>query len=178
MIIAEKKRKENIVEWLLYMWQIEDLIRANHFDMDTIRRRVIARYACSREEENRIGHWYESLIEKMQKEGVEEKGHLPEHEAVLDNLTALHQHLMASPQETLYHATYYKILPHIVHLRAKSGGTTMPEIETCLTALYGYLMLKIQQKEVSAETQEALKQLASFLSILAEKYENNLSNRS
>ena len=28
MIIAQKKRKENIAEYLLYMWQIEDLIRA------------------------------------------------------------------------------------------------------------------------------------------------------
>ena len=42
MIIAKQKRKENIAEYLLYMWQIEDLIRANNFDMDLIRRTVIA----------------------------------------------------------------------------------------------------------------------------------------
>ena len=34
MIIARRKRKENIAEYLLYMWQVEDLIRANNFDMD------------------------------------------------------------------------------------------------------------------------------------------------
>lgn len=28
MITASQKRKENIAEYLLYMWQIEDLIRA------------------------------------------------------------------------------------------------------------------------------------------------------
>ncbi|WP_347164130.1 DUF4924 family protein, partial [Parabacteroides merdae] len=38
MIIARRKRKENIAEYLLYMWQVEDLIRANNFDMDSIRR--------------------------------------------------------------------------------------------------------------------------------------------
>ena len=32
MIIARQKRKENIAEYLLYMWQVEDLIRANKFD--------------------------------------------------------------------------------------------------------------------------------------------------
>ena len=29
MKIASQKRKENIAEYLLYMWQIEDIIRAN-----------------------------------------------------------------------------------------------------------------------------------------------------
>ena len=37
MIIARRKRKENIAEYLLYMWQVEDLIRANNFDMDSAR---------------------------------------------------------------------------------------------------------------------------------------------
>lgn len=44
MIIARRKRKENIAEYLLYMWQVEDLIRANNFDMDSIRRTVVDRY--------------------------------------------------------------------------------------------------------------------------------------
>ena len=29
MITASAKKRENIAEYLLYMWQIEDLIRAN-----------------------------------------------------------------------------------------------------------------------------------------------------
>ena len=29
MFTAEQLRKQNIAEYLLYMWQIEDLIRAN-----------------------------------------------------------------------------------------------------------------------------------------------------
>lgn len=44
MIVAKQKRKENIAEYLLYMWQVEDLIRANQFDLDSIRRTVIAQY--------------------------------------------------------------------------------------------------------------------------------------
>jgi len=41
MIIASKKRKENIAEYILYMWQIEDMIRANDFDISKIRRNII-----------------------------------------------------------------------------------------------------------------------------------------
>ena len=37
MYIASQKRKENIAEYLLYMWQIEDMIRANGLDIDRIK---------------------------------------------------------------------------------------------------------------------------------------------
>lgn len=43
MYIASQKRKENIAEYLLYMWQIEDLIRANGLDIDRIQANVIDR---------------------------------------------------------------------------------------------------------------------------------------
>lgn len=47
MIIAQQKRKENIAEYLLYMWQVEDLIRAYNFDIDKIEANIISGYAIS-----------------------------------------------------------------------------------------------------------------------------------
>ncbi len=38
MIIASQKKKENIAEYLLYMWQIEDIIRAYGLDIDQIQK--------------------------------------------------------------------------------------------------------------------------------------------
>ena len=76
MIIARQKRKENIAEYLLYMWQVEDLIRANKFDMDSINRTVIAHYDQPEEVKKEIAQWYEELIEMMRSEGVMEKGHI------------------------------------------------------------------------------------------------------
>ena len=32
MFMAEQKKRENIGEYLIYMYQVEDLIRANGFD--------------------------------------------------------------------------------------------------------------------------------------------------
>ena len=37
MYISQQLKKQNIAEYLLYMWQVEDLIRANNFDMEKIR---------------------------------------------------------------------------------------------------------------------------------------------
>ena len=48
MIIASQKRKENIAEYLLYMWQIEDMIRANGLDLGKIRTNVIDRFKIGR----------------------------------------------------------------------------------------------------------------------------------
>lgn len=175
MIIARQKRKENIAEYLLYMWQVEDLIRANHFDMDSIRRTVIAYYEQPDEVKEEIARWYEELIEMMRGEDVKEKGHIQLNKNVIVALTDLHLRLLKTPKEMVYAASYYKTLPFIVQLRAKSGGTEVPELETCFAALYGYLLLKMQGKEISSDTMDGIKQISTFLAILADKYREDMN---
>ncbi|MDR0843733.1 MAG: DUF4924 family protein [Tannerella sp.] len=174
MIIAQQKRKENIVEYLLYMWQVEDLIRANHLDIDGIRRTLIDRYEQPKEVKQQIVRWYEELIEMMRNEGVAEKGHIQLNNSVLIALVDLHLRLLKDTKEMVYGALYYKTLPYIIQLRGKSGGVEMSEIETSLTAVYGYLLLKLQHKDVHPETLEAVKQINTFLSFLAEKYRDEM----
>ncbi|EJW99455.1 hypothetical protein EVA_12439, partial [gut metagenome] len=70
MIVARQKRTENIAEYLLYMWQVEDLIRANKFDMDSIWHTIISHYDQPQEVKEEIAKWYEELIEMMRGEGV------------------------------------------------------------------------------------------------------------
>ena len=36
MIVAKEKRESNIAEYLLYMWQVEDIIRACNYDITII----------------------------------------------------------------------------------------------------------------------------------------------
>jgi len=173
MIIAQQKRKENIVEYLLYMWQVEDLIRANQLDIDQIRNKLIDQYDQTEEVKLQIIQWYEELIEMMRSEGVTEYGHIQLNKNVLLVLNDLHLRLLKDPQETVYGALYYKTLPYIVQLRSKSGGYDVSEIETCFIAVYGYLLLRLQQKEIHPETLEAIKQINTFLSFLAEKYKED-----
>ena len=174
MIIAREKRKENIAEYLLYMWQVEDLIRANKSDMDLIQHTVIDRYEQPEEIKQELGRWYEELIDMMRSESVMEKGHIQLNKNVIIALTDLHLRLLKSPKEMVYNAAYYKTLPYIVQLRAKSGGEEVPELETCFNAIYGFLLLRMQGKEISAETLDAIKQISTFLAILAEKYREDM----
>jgi hypothetical protein len=173
MLTAKGKKTENIAEYLLYMWQIEDLIRAFGLDIERIQSQLIDQYDQPAEVKQDIREWYESLIEMMKLEDVTEKGHLQLNQNVIIELTDLHNSLLDTPKENFYIMTYYKVLPLIVELRSKPGGNTFGEIETCLNALYGLLMLRLQKKEISSETTAAAGLISEFLRLLSTKYKKD-----
>lgn len=171
MFTASEKRKQNIAEYLLYMWQIEDIIRANGLDIDRIKANVIDRYeGLSDDQRRQMTEWYESLIDMMRREGVAEKGHLQLNRNVIVQLVDLHQALLRDPQFAEYTAEFYRTLPYIVELRAKSGNERPGEIEACFNALYGMLMLRLQGKEISEPTRQAIAQISKFIALLAHNF--------
>ena len=170
MYISQQLKKKNIAEYLLYMWQVEDLIRANGCDMEKIRKYIIDPYPATDEQKQELARWYEDLIHMMQQEGVMEKGHLQINKNIIVWLTDLHLRLLRSPKFPYYTAAYYKVLPFIVELRAKGGDKDVPELETCFDALYGVLMLKLQKKEISEGTAKAMKSISDLLAMLADYY--------
>lgn len=173
MYIASAKRKENIAEYLLYMWQIEDMIRANGLDIDKIKSNIIDRFNLNEVQKRELTEWYESLIDMMRTEGVTEKGHLQLNKNTLAQLVELHQALLQDPRFPAYSAEFYKTLPYIVELRSRAGANAVGEIETCFTALYGMLMLRLQSKEVSPETVNAVNQISRMIAMLAHHFKND-----
>lgn len=171
MYIASEKRKSNIAEYLLYMWQIEDIIRANGLDIDRIKANVIDRYTSLTDAQRKeLTEWYESLIDMMRREGVEKSGHLQMNKNILGQLVALHQALLADPKFADYSAEFYRTLPYIVELRSKAGEAKAGEIETCFNALYGMLLMRLQQKEMTPQTLDAIKQISRFIALLAHDF--------
>ncbi|MDE5656343.1 MAG: DUF4924 family protein [Muribaculaceae bacterium] len=167
MYIASQKRKENIAEYLLYMWQIEDMIRANGLDLDRIKANIIDKTSLTDEQKTQLAEWYESLIDMMRREGVEQSGHLQLNKNVVIQLVQLHDALLKDPRFGEYTKEFYNTLPYIVELRAKAGEQKAGEIETCFNALYGMLMLRLQGKEIGKDTLEAIKQISRFIALLA-----------
>ena len=166
MFIASQKRRENIAEYLLYMWNVEDMIRAAGLDINRLKATVIDPMKLDSERERQLVEWYESLIDMMRREGVERSGHLQINRNILGGLVELHQALLKDPKFPEYTAEFYRTLPYIVELRSKAAENRTGEIETCFTALYGMLMLRLQQKEISPETAEAMKQISKFIAEL------------
>ena len=68
---------------------------------------------------------------------------------------------------------YYRVLPYIVELRAKqkpAPSEAESELSTCFGLLYGVLMLRLQHKPVSAETEKAVKDISTLLGQLSDYY--------
>lgn len=167
MFIASHKRKENIAEYLLYMWQIEDLIRANNLDIDKIIVNVVDKYELEKTRRDQLIGWYESLIDMMRRENVVTAGHIQLNKNVILQLAQLHDAVLRDTRFGDYKTQYYKTLPYIVELRAKAGDKMQGELETCFTALYGSLMLRLQGIDISKETTDALTQISHFIALLA-----------
>ena len=177
MVTASQKKKENIAEYLLYMWQIEDLIRAFGLDIDKIRENIVDKHESLSEAERKdMTEWYESLIDMMRREGGVEKGPLQLNKNVIIALDDLNARLVKDPKYARYAAEYYKVLPLIVELRAKAGENKAGEMETLFNFLYGILMLRIQGKEISKETLEAASEVSHFLGTLAQYYKKDFNN--
>ena len=171
MKIAQALKEKNIAEYLLYMWQVEDLIRANGCDIDRLKANVISRFP--EEERPALEEWYANLCDMMRAEGVTERGHLQINRNVILNLTELHGALLAYTKYPFYNAAYFKALPFIVELRQRNGHKEEPELETCFEALYGVLLLRLQKKEISAGTAKAMEAISSFVSLLANYYDKD-----
>ncbi|MBK5195133.1 MAG: DUF4924 family protein [Proteiniphilum sp.] len=168
MMIPNKQ--ENIAEYLLFMWQTEDLLRAYGLDLDKVAQSIIDSSYQTVEERENARDRYEGLILMMRSEGLQKEGHLQINKNILIDLTDVHLRLLKDPKESEYIGTYYNTLPHIVALRAKSGNKQVSELETCFTALYGYLLLKLQKREIWGETQAAVAQITALLRLLSIKY--------
>ena len=170
MYTASEKKRENIAEYLLYMWQIEDLIRAYDLDLDRIEHEIIDKYTgLDSEGRKALYEWYESLIDMMRREEVTEKGHLQMNRNVIGHLADLNRRILEDPAPRFdsYRKEFYATLPFIVELRAKSGEDKAGEIETCFNALYGTLMLRLQKKIISSETTVAMDQISRFIAMLS-----------
>ena len=172
MFIAQELRKTNIAEYLLYMWQVEDAIRAFDCSISRIRREYIDRFDYSDEQKEEEADWFGNLIRMMNSEGCREQGHIQINKVVMQQLIELHAQLLSSTKFPFYNAEYYKVLPYIVELR-KRGNAEEPEIETCFNALYGTMMLRLQKKEISPDTSHAIKEITTFIGMLSDYYKKD-----
>lgn len=173
MFVSRKLKEENVAEYLLYMWQVEDMIRANGMDMERIRKTLVTPARLEGEREKELSDWYENLVEMMRLEGVSERGHLQINKNIVTLLTDLHLQLLKSTKHPFYSAAYYKALPFIVELRTQGDNRNLSELENCFEALYGVLLLKLQKREISEGTLQAVKTISQFLGILSDYYKKD-----
>ncbi len=172
--VAENKKKHNIGEYIIYMYQMEDLIRSYNFNIDEIRQYVISHYPISEEEKAEVTHWFNRLISQMKKEGIQNKGHLSNLRREVDVLAQIHWDLLKTDGE--YFKIYQEAKPHVIDfVMAAEGQDLGHEIQICLNGIYGLLLSRLTGKKVQEELQasaEAFGAVLSYLSLVYKERKN------
>lgn len=170
MIIAKEKRNSNLAEYILYMWQVEDVIRAYHFDFEKLSSEYISRFECDDSTREEMLAWYQNLLVMMEKEGIQSSGHLQ----FLMNLTAdldeFHLKLLEPGIEPKYAAMYLEAQSLIGEFKEKMEQPEMSDVEVCLKGLYRFLLLRLQGKEINASTSSSFHRFASLMGYLSARY--------
>ncbi len=170
MFTAREKRKTNIAEYLIYMFQVEDIIRSMGFDIESIEKNIIGQYDLSYPEKREMREWYLSLIHILKAHDLEKIGHNPILKNIMDELNDLHVRLLSNPSEGEYFILHQDAKAAIYELRRKTPDNGRHEIEICLDGLYGLLLLRLAKKQINPETEKAFRLISKMMAYLSAKY--------
>lgn len=147
-----KSKKENIAEYILYLWQMEDYLRAFPAQADATAE-------------------LHELNEMMHREGIVEGGHLQLAQNALSELEELHSRLLQ--EDAVYRAAIIRLTPSLNLLKAKTDRPTMSDIEACLLLLYQIMLLRLQKREITPETANVQQQATRLLQFLSKTYHDH-----
>lgn len=168
MTIAQEKKDENIVEYIIYLWQMEDLMRAAKFDLTAIRAFLDA--SGDTIDMDAELEWFANLGKQMDSQGLVQKGHVGEVGELLIELSYLHQTLIAITKDAEYIKAYGEAEPNLSAFMERAGNKGMNPVEASITALYGLLNLRLKKQEVSPDTMGAMKSFQLLMGLLAAHY--------
>lgn len=144
-----KSKKENIAEYILYLWQMEDYLRAFPAQADATAE-------------------LHELNEMMHREGIVDSGHLQLAQNALSELEELHTRLLQ--EDAIYRAAIIRLTPSLNLLKAKTDRPTMSDIEACLLLLYQIMLLRLQKREITPQTTSVQQQATQLLQFLSKTY--------
>lgn len=171
MDIAQTKRRENIAEYILYLWQLEDLLRAMQFSPEAIFSTLIApRQDLNEEQKPAFLIWYMDLANLLRQEGKEEKGHLEHTLHLIADLHNLHLQLMKLPVGEHYRQTVARLEPELPRLRAVIGNPGMSDTELCFRALYAAMLYRIKGEGEKTAVTDTLEFISPVIAELAGLY--------
>ena len=147
-----RNKKDNLAEYILYLWQMEDYLRA------------FPQQAEATQE-------LHELNEMMHREGIIDGGHLALANNALAELEELHRTLLN--EDAMYRAALIRLTPQLNLLKAKTDKPTMSDIEACLVLLYQIMLLRLQKREITPETTGVQQQATQVLQFLSKTYYAN-----
>lgn len=144
MFTAQKTRKENIAEYILYLWQLEDLLRALQFSPEAIYSQLVQPSGLTESQKQETFLWYMDIVNLLREEGKEQQGHLEHTMHLIADLDNLHKQLLVLPVGAEYRRLYSHVAPELPKMKAKLKHPDISDVELFFRALYSVVLLRIQ----------------------------------
>ena len=171
MIIAKDKIKTNIGEYFIYMFQIEDLLRACNLDKNIVESNLISQYKVDDSVKIEISEWYFGLIKLMSEEKLEKSGHINFVSNKINEVMEFHQYLLQSSDHIDYQNKFKDVAPIIDELKIKQNNSKN-DIDIILNAIYGIYLLKLKKQQITDDTLASTGKLSALLSLLSKKFKD------
>jgi len=152
-VFTAQHKSHNVVEFVLFLWHTEDLLRSLELSEERVRQ------------------------ELMKRDGLQKSGHLEETEEILSELFFLHNSLLDALKDAEYKKLWLSAEPHMKELQIKSKSLSINPIELILTGLYGASVIRAQGKELSKETEQAIATFSFLLNHLGRRYKEYKSGK-
>lgn len=172
MYIAQQKRRENIAEYILYLWQLEDLLRALNFSSEAIYTSLVERNeGCDEQQKQQIFMWYMSLAGLLREEGKEERGHLNHTLHLVGDMENLHLQLLELPIGAHYRTVWAPLKEELPRLRIVIARDGISDIELCFRALYATMLYRIKGDDTkSGAIEDVVSLISPVIALLAQTY--------
>lgn len=167
MIIVQERRKKNISEYIIYMFQVEDVLRALELNEKKIEEYVNHTFKAYPKELDAIKNWYLGLNDLMKEEQLRKKGHLSILKNNIKELEDFHNKLINNPDYSAYLEQYNAAKPFINEFGQRSNASNESDIMICMQAIYSKFLLKLKSVEISQETEMAFVSISNFLALLS-----------
>ncbi|MFI3280511.1 MAG: DUF4924 family protein [Rikenellaceae bacterium] len=169
MDTAQSLRKENIAEYILYLWQLEDMFRALQFSPEAIFSQFIAPRKLDDQSSNLLLTWYMDIVQILQKEGKEEKGHIEHTLHLIADLHNLHLQLMKLPQGARYRTLVASLDEVMPDLRAIFGNE-ISDTELAFRALYAAMLYRIKGEGAKGAVVDTIEFISPVIAELSAVY--------
>ena len=169
MLIAKEKKRTNIAEYVIYMFQIQDMIRACGFNRETIIRQVVTPQTPKDKMRESI-QWFDDIIEEMERRNLEKSGNITAINEVLNELVYLHTTLVDVVKNKSYLRLYENAQKVIEDFQKRSDLKEKHPIEVAFHALYMKLLLKLKNETISDASEEGFQKMTKVLSFIGKGY--------
>lgn len=171
---ALELRKKNPVSYLIYMCQVENMIRACNLDIDKLEEKMLSEYdytvGPSKEE---VRRWYEDLIGMMREEKAVES---PRHLQIVLNMAQLLEErrgkMLSEGKDTHFLMMDAEVKNFLARYRKlHSTSEERPDVMLAVEFIYYYAMQKaMHEEDMKPQTEEDVKYLTAYLSRLQDSY--------